>query len=119
MKLAITAERPELDSRVDPRFGRAAYFIVYDTDTDQWAAHDNAHNLNAPSGAGIQAARNVVDLGAAAVATGHVGPKAYSALQAGNVAVFLVGEETVAECVEKFKADRLTRAESADVAGHW
>ena len=33
MKIAITAQGPELDAAVDPRFGRAAYFLIVDTDT--------------------------------------------------------------------------------------
>ena len=53
MKIAITAQGPELSAQVDPRFGRAKYFIIYDVDSDEFEAVDNEQNLNAPQGAGI------------------------------------------------------------------
>ena len=82
MKIAITSQGPSLDSLVDPRFGRAKHFILADTEADAFTAHDNAQNLNAPQGAGIQAAQTVARLGAEAVLTGHVGPKAFAVLKA-------------------------------------
>ena len=57
MKIAITTSGDSLDAAVDPRFGRAKAFILYDTETDEWSVLDNAQNLNAAQGAGIQAAQ--------------------------------------------------------------
>lgn len=42
MKLAITAKEVSLGSETDPHFGRARKFILLDTDTGQFTAHDNA-----------------------------------------------------------------------------
>jgi predicted Fe-Mo cluster-binding NifX family protein len=53
MKIVITATGKEISNAVDPRFGRAKFFIVVDTETNDSAAHDNAQNLNAAQGAGI------------------------------------------------------------------
>ncbi|MFW6062429.1 MAG: NifB/NifX family molybdenum-iron cluster-binding protein, partial [Planctomycetota bacterium] len=78
MQLVVTAQGRELSSPVDPRFGRAKYLILVDTETGAWSATDNSQNLQAPQGAGIQAGKNVASLGAAAVVTGHVGPKAFA-----------------------------------------
>ena len=108
-----------MSSQVDPRFGRAKYFTVVDTDTDEFSVHDNTQNLNAAQGAGIQAGRTVVELGAAAVITGNVGPKAFTTLQAGNVQVYTGASGSVKEAVEKFKAGQLQGAEKANVEGHW
>ena len=119
MKLAITSEGEDLSSAVDPRFGRAKYFIVLDTETGDYAAHNNAQNLNAVQGAGIQAGRNVADLGVEAVLTGNVGPKAFSVLQAAGVKVYIGAAGTVAEAVEKFKAGELKPVSEANVEGHW
>ena len=33
MKIAVSSEGPGLDSMVDPRFGRAAGFVLVDTDS--------------------------------------------------------------------------------------
>jgi len=119
MKIAITATGNEMSSKVDPRFGRAKYFIVVDTDTSESAAHDNAQNLNAAQGAGIQAGETVVHLGAAAVVTGNVGPKAFRVLNAAGIKVYLSKEGTVGEAFSKFKAGELQEATAASVEGHW
>jgi len=119
MKVAVTSQGTQLTSATDPRFGRAKYFIVVDTDTGDFSAVDNSVNLNAVQGAGIQAGRKVVDLGVEAVVTGHVGPKAFSTLQAGGVTVYTGASGTVAEAVEQLKAGKLKQASGADVAGHW
>ena len=119
MKVIVTSEGRGLNSPVDPRFGRAKYFLVVDTETGEFSATDNSQNLNAAQGAGIQAGKNVVDLGAEAVITGHVGPKAFATLQAGGVKVFTGATRTVAEGVEQFKAGVLKQSSAADVDGHW
>ena len=119
MKVAVTAQGRELNSPVDPRFGRARFFIVADTDTGAFSVADNAQNLNAAQGAGIQAGRNVVELGVEAVITGHVGPKAFATLQAGGVNIYTGATGSVADAIEQFKAGKLKQSTTADVEGHW
>ena len=119
MKIAITATGKDLSSNVDPRFGRAKYFIVVDTDTNESTAHDNAQNLNAAQGAGIQAGETVARLEAKAVVTGNVGPKAFRILNAAGIKVYLSGAGTVADAVRRFKAGELPEASAANVEGHW
>ena len=119
MKVAVTSQGSDLSSQVDPRFGRAKNFIVVDTETDEFSVHDNTQNLNAQQGAGIQAAQTVARLGAEAVLTGHVGPKAFTTLQAANIAVYTGISGTVKGAIEQFKSGRLTPAAKADVQGHW
>lgn len=119
MKVAITSQGQELSSSVDPRFGRAKFFLVVDTETGEFSAHSNSQNLNAAQGAGIQAGRNVVDLGVAAVITGNVGPKAFATLQAGDVKIFTGAKGTAAEAIAAFKAGDLTESDSNTVDSHW
>jgi len=119
MKLAVTSQGPELTSAVDPRFGRAKYFLVVDTETGEMSAVDNSVNLNAAQGAGIQAGKNVVALGVDGVITGNLGPKAFATLQGGGVKVYTGASGTVAEAIEQFKAGKLTATECANVEGHW
>ena len=119
MKIIVTSEGSGLDSRVDPRFGRAKHFILVDTDTGEFSSHDNTQNFNAPQGAGIQAAQAVARLGAESVLTGHVGPKAFTTLQAANIAVYTGVSGTVKEAIEQFKSGQFTPAAKADVQGHW
>lgn len=119
MKVAITAQGQDMSAAVDPRFGRAKHFIVVDTDTDQWSAHDNGQNLNAAQGAGIQAGKNIIDLEVSALITGHVGPKAFMTLQSGGVEIYTGAEGSVADALAAFKAGTLVKADGADVQGHW
>jgi predicted Fe-Mo cluster-binding NifX family protein len=119
MKAAFTAQGPGLDAPVDPRFGRARCFVVVETDTGEHTVHDNAQNLNAPQGAGIQAARTVAELGVSAVVTGHVGPKAFATLRGAGIDVYAGATGTVGEALEQFRRGELSAADGADVEGHW
>ena len=53
MRICITSEGDNLDSKVDPRFGRCRYFVIIDTDTIEFEAICNP-NIDAMGGAGIQ-----------------------------------------------------------------
>jgi predicted Fe-Mo cluster-binding NifX family protein len=119
MKLAVTSNGPDITDQVDPRFGRAKYFIVADSESGEATSQDNEQNLNAAQGAGVQAGQTVVGLGVEAVLTGHIGPKAFATLQAGGVKVYIGASGSVADAIEQFKAGQLDCAGEADVQGHW
>jgi len=119
MKVAISAKEPGLDSPVDQRFGRAAWFVIANTDGGEVDSLPNEQNLNAPQGAGIQAAQTVAGRGVEAVLTGHCGPKAFRVLKAAGIRVCVGAEGTVREALEKFKAGSLADAAAPDVEGHW
>jgi len=119
MKILITAKGKQISDEVDPRFGRAKFFVLVDTDTNEVTAHDNSQNLNAAQGAGIQAAQSVTQLGAEAVISGNVGPNAFQTLNAAGIKMYLCPQATVEEAVRKFKAGELKEVASANVQGHW
>jgi len=119
MKIAVTANGPDLSAAVDPRFGRASHFVCIDLDTGEFEAVDNAPNLQAAQGAGIQSAQTVSRLGAECVLTGHCGPKAFRTLAAADIRVIVGVEGTVAEAIERFKTGELQPAAAPDVEGHW
>jgi predicted Fe-Mo cluster-binding NifX family protein len=112
MRIAFTARGPALSSELDPRFGRAGYFVVADTDSGELSAHDNWQNVRAAHGADAQAAQDIVELGVEGVITGNIRPNAASVLQAGNVKVYKQTWGTVRDAIEQFKSGRLK--ESAD-----
>lgn len=119
MKIIVTSLGEDKDSPVDPRFGRAAKFIVFDTATGNYQALDNSQNLNATHGAGIQTAMNVSRLGVNCLITGNCGPKAFRALQAAGIRVVLGAEGTVAEAVDKLMKGELSASDKPNVEGHW
>lgn len=119
MKVVVTSQGDTPESEVDPRFGRARYFLVFDTESEEWEVHDNTQNLGAAQGAGIQAARNVAGLNAQAVVTGNIGPKAFSTLQAGGIKVYTQAGGLAKEAFKSFKAGELGCVDGPNVAGHW
>ena len=119
MKVVVTSQGETLDSNVDPRFGRAKNFLVVDTENGEFKCVDNAQNLNAAQGAGIQAAQTVCGTDAEALITGNCGPKAFKVLSAANIKVYVGASGTVAEALEKFKKGELKESEEANVEGHW
>ncbi len=119
MKIAVTTSGTDLNAPLDTRFGRAAGFLVFDTDSGTIESADNSQNLNAPQGAGIQTAQNVAATGAEAVISGHCGPKAFRVLSASNIAVYPCSAATVGEALDLYKAGKLAAADGADVEGHW
>ncbi len=119
MKIAVSSAGKDMNSRVDQRFGRAPFFIIVDTETEGFTVRDNTQNLNALQGAGIQSAKNVVDLGVQAVLTGNMGPKAFSTLQAAGVNVYTGVSGTIKEAIETFKAGTLEKTGKPNVAGRW
>jgi len=119
MKIAISAEQPKAESPVDPRFGRAKYFIIHDDEKQTWESLNNDQNLNSVQGAGIQSAANVVNAGCEVLISGHCGPKAFTVLSKAGVSVFTVKGGTVQEAVAAYKDGKLKKLVSADVEGHW
>ncbi len=119
MKIAVTSQGGSLESPVDARFGRAAWFLLYDPDTGRLEVHENTASAGAAQGAGVQAAERVSQLGADVVITGHCGPKAFRTLRAAGIRVALCPEGTVGDAIERFRSGRLAFAESPDVEGHW
>jgi predicted Fe-Mo cluster-binding NifX family protein len=119
MKIAITSKGTNLESEVEPRFGRAPYFIIVDTETMEFEAVDNASNVNAFKGAGIQAAAVVGEKGAEAVLTGFCGPNAFKGLNAAGIKVANDVKGRVRDVVHDFKNNKYTFADSANVEGNW
>jgi predicted Fe-Mo cluster-binding NifX family protein len=117
MKVAITSAGGGMDSRVDPRFGRTACFVVVDTETMDFEAVEN-RSTDASGGAGINAAKVVIDAGAEAVLTGNCGPNAERTLRAGNVVLYTGVDGTVGEAIERFKAGELSEATGPNVQPH-
>jgi predicted Fe-Mo cluster-binding NifX family protein len=119
VKIAVTSQGRDLDSRVDERFGRASYFIVVDTETGSFEAHDNAQNVGSLQGAGIQSASNAAGHGVSAVLTGHCGPKAFRALSSAGIQVYVGISGRVKNVLERFRNGDYRPTEGADVRGHW
>ena len=106
--IAVTAESPDLDARLDPRFGRAAGFLVVDPDTMTFDYVDNGSAQVMSQGAGIQAAEILAGTGARVLLTGFVGPKAFQALSAAGIAIGPnLDDLTVREAIQRYRDGRV------------
>jgi len=101
MRLIITAQGKELTAPIDPRFGRCAFFILWDSATQQHTAYANEAAAN--SGAGIGSAQFVVDKHVEMVITGQIGPRAMQVLQSADVEVRITTASTVQEAIDRFQ----------------
>jgi predicted Fe-Mo cluster-binding NifX family protein len=117
MRVAVTANGKDLDAPASPIFGRAPVYVFVDSETMEFEAVDNPA-INAPGGAGIQAAQFVVERGAEAVITGNVGPNAFNVLRAAGVAVYPFAGGTVRQAVEAFRQGQLVATGGATGPQH-
>ena len=119
MKIAVTSKGTDIDSAVDPRFGRAAYILIVDTKTFDFEALDNQENANAFKGAGIQAASMVSEKGAEVLLTGFCGPNAFKAMVAAKIGVANDASGSVKEAIQAYLDGKLPLADEANVEGQW
>jgi predicted Fe-Mo cluster-binding NifX family protein len=119
MKIAFSTSGETLDSPLDPRFGRARRFLIYNLETETFLLVDNRQSLDSAQGAGIQSAETVARQGVDAVVSGHCGPKAFRVLKAAGIRIYSSDAPTVRDALEKFRAGALVEASAADVEGHW
>ncbi len=101
MKICITSDGESLESLVDPRFGRAAYFVVVDTETNEFKAHQNP-NVTGTGGVGIQSGQWAAEQGVKTVLTGSVGPNAFRTLESAGVSVVTGVSGTLKEALSRF-----------------
>ena len=106
MKICITAEGDNLESKVDPRFGRCQYFIFYNIDTSQFEAVQN-QNVSGMGGVGVQSGQLIAEKQAEVVLTGTVGPNASKTLQAAGIDVIVDVSGSIKEAIEKYKNGEL------------
>ena len=119
MKIAVSSRGPQLTSEVDPRFGRAPYILIVDTDTSEFTVLNNSVNANAFKGAGIQAATMVSDKGAEVVMTGYCGPKAFQVLEAAGIKVVSDVSGTVSDAIKRFNTGKINYSSAANAEAHW
>lgn len=112
MKVAFTAKGTGWDAKMDPRFGRTEFILIYDEESDQWTSIDNRSIDGVAHGAGPQTAAKLFDLKPDVLITGNgPGGNAAAALQKGNLSIYIgAGSMTVREAYEAYKAGTLTLA---------
>lgn len=104
MRLAISSQKNDLESKIDPRLGRAPFFLIADLDTNEFEFIENT-SLSLGHGAGINTANLLKEKNVDAVLTQNVGPNAHGALCAAGIDVYSAKDDiTVKKAVAKFQS---------------
>ncbi len=101
MKIAVTATGNNLNANVDPRFGRARFFIIVDTDTLKFKAIENP-SAAAGGGAGVQSAQLIADEKAEYLLTGNCGPNAFKVFETAGINVIVNVSGTIHDAINSF-----------------
>lgn len=117
MKICLSAKENSLDSQLDPRFGRAVYFVLIDPETMEMEIMENSAAA-AGGGAGITSGQLMVEKDVSAVITGNMGPNAMNVLKAANIEIYRGEALSVKENIEKFKQGALRKIETT-VPSHY
>ena len=119
MKIAISSTGTTMESNIDPRFGRASYFVIVDSENSRIVdVIDNRASQEAAHGAGINAATMVAQSGAQVVLTGRVGPKAFAILQAAGIKVISEVSGTIKEALDAFRSGSAEFSDGPDCHAH-
>jgi predicted Fe-Mo cluster-binding NifX family protein len=109
MKIAFTAKGSDWNSKIDPRFGRTEYLLIYDTESGALTSYDNRDIENETHGAGPKTAKLIYDTGADIIITGNgPGENAALALERAGVKIYTgAGKMKVKEALEAFNNKQL------------
>lgn len=112
MKILLSSQGSDKESIVDQRFGRAAYYAIYDDGKDEYAFLENQSKFE-NSGAGVKASQFVLEQGIDCVITGSLGPKAFVIIQDAGLKGYKNIEGTVEEVIQAFKNNQLEELTNA------
>ncbi|MBN1831266.1 MAG: hypothetical protein JW896_04070 [Deltaproteobacteria bacterium] len=101
MKIAISTDGHDLNSRVEHRFGTSRYLIIIDTET---MAFEIVPDLGANGqGSGMQAVAVAIDRKVDMVLTGYCSPMGEEYLSAHNIKLLTGVEGTVGEVIARYQ----------------
>ncbi|MGE4354530.1 MAG: NifB/NifX family molybdenum-iron cluster-binding protein [Oscillospiraceae bacterium] len=106
MKIAIPVDEKTLETTVCPSFGRAPFFLFYNTETKETYFLDNSA-VASQGGAGIRAAQVIADHGVKTVLAPRCGENAEKVLSKAEVLVYKTVPGTAQKNIEDFLADKL------------
>ena len=101
MKIAIPVDDKLMETNVCISFGRAPYFLIYDTKTKESLFLDNSAAAS-QGGAGIKAAQTIVDNKAEALLTMRCGENAAQVIKAANIKLYKTKEGLVKDNINAF-----------------
>lgn len=101
MKVAITSTGNNLESKLDPRFGRCGFFVIYDTETRGMEFIPNP-NKDVEGGAGPASVQLVASRNVTRIISGEFGIKVKSLLDSLKIQMIVLKEpdKTIQEIID-------------------
>jgi len=117
IKICISATGDNLNAFLDPRFGRAMFFLIINSEGELIKAIKNT-GKQAMRGAGVTAAQIVTDEKVNVIITGNIGPRASMVLSASKIKIFVgIPETPILDIIKKYQEDKLQESVEAKVSG--
>ncbi len=101
MKIAIPSDDKNIGATVCQSFGRAPYFVLYDTNSKESSFIDNSAAAS-QGGAGVKAAQAIVDCKAEVLLTPRCGQNAAVVINAANIKIYKTEDESVKKSIDSF-----------------
>ncbi len=115
MKIAVSSTGQSLHDPFDPRFGRCAGFVVYDTASRTSSFLDNSEQQNMTQGAGIQAVQMISVAGVDVLISGQLGPKALQVMGQAKIQFFTGSTGMMQGAIESWQRNEQPHATSTAV----
>jgi predicted Fe-Mo cluster-binding NifX family protein len=106
MIIAIPTEDKNMDKNVYPSFGRAPFFLLYNTDTQESQYLDNSAVMS-QGGAGIRAAQVIADNRARALIVPRCGENAEKVLTGAQVLIYKAIDASIKDNIDALINEKL------------
>lgn len=107
MKIALPVDSNSRETGICASFGRAPYFLIYETETKKSTFIDNSA-IASQGGAGIKAAQAIIDQGATILITPRCGENAAEVITAAGIKIYKTTSDSVADNIAAFTQGKLT-----------
>lgn len=117
MKIVLPVDENYDETSVCPSFGRAPYFLIYETETEKSVFVDN-NAAASQGGAGVKAAQCIVDHHADVLLTPRCGENAAAVISAGGIRIYRTDSGTAMDNIRAFTAGGLSPLEEIHAGFH-
>lgn len=107
MRIAIPVDENNIKGSICVSFGRAPYFMFYDTEKNESDFINNTA-ANSQGGAGIKAAQIIVDNNADVLITPRCGDNAAEVLKAAYITIYKTKNNSIEDNLKDFKEEKLS-----------
>lgn len=117
MKIVIPVDEKNINTNVCVSFGRAPYFLAYDTETKNSQFIENTAALST-GGAGIKAAQTIVDNKGDVLLTPRCGENAADVIKAAGIKIFKTIDASAKENIDAFLDGKLSLLDEVHAGFH-